>query len=140
MIKKPTSKQCEFVKNSGGRCRAKPLSGSKLCFFHDPAKATERRAAKQKGGRCRRIVTLPKQTVETKIRTAGDVVELLSATINQVRGGEIDPRIANAVGYLSGIILKAKEQGEIEQRLQQVEEIVRKGDTDHVTRLYPSSR
>ncbi|MFI5197042.1 MAG: hypothetical protein ACHQJD_00340 [Thermoanaerobaculia bacterium] len=41
-----------------------------------------------------------------------------------MRRGEIDTRIANAVGYLAGICLKAFEQGEIEQRLAALEMIV----------------
>ena len=45
------------------------------------------------------------------------LVELLGETINQVRKGQIDPRISNAIGYLSGIMLKAMEQGDLEQRL-----------------------
>jgi hypothetical protein len=50
-----------------------------------------------------------------------DVANLLASSISQVRRGELDPRIANAVGYLSGILLKALEQGVVEERLQKVE-------------------
>jgi len=49
---------------------------------------------------------------------------LLAETINQVRRGEVDPRISNAVGYLAGILLKAKEKDEIEQRLARLESIL----------------
>jgi hypothetical protein len=41
-----------------------------------------------------------------------------------VRRGEIDPRISNAVGYLAGILLKAKERDELEQRLARLESII----------------
>ena len=73
---------------------------------------------------------------DLEIKGAEEVVRLLSVTINQVRKGEIDPRIANAVGYLSGIILKAKEQGDIEERLKQIEEIVLKGGRQNVASVY----
>ncbi len=39
--------------------------------------------------------------------------------------------------YLSGIILHAKEQGNIEDRLKQSEEIVLKGGPRHVTSVFP---
>ena len=61
------------------------------------------------------------------------MIRLLSVTINQVRRGKLDPKVANAVGYLSGIILKAKEQSEIEVRIKQIEEIVSNGGSQHVT-------
>jgi hypothetical protein len=52
------------------------------------------------------------------------VTGLLAETINQVRRGEIDPRISNAVGYLAGILLKAKQQDELEQRLARLESVL----------------
>ena len=92
--------------------------------------------ARRKGGYARKSPTLPKNMPEFEIKGAEEVVHLLSVTINQVRRGEIDPRIANAVGYLSGIILKANEQGEIEKRLKQIEEIVLKGGPQNVASVY----
>ena len=53
-----------------------------------------------------------------------DVVDLLSETINHVRTGQLDPKVGNCVGYLSGIILKAAEQGGMEERLAALEGIV----------------
>jgi len=53
--------------------------------------------------------------------TFKDVSNLLAESISQVRRGQLDPRIANAVGYLSGILLKALEQGAVEERLLKIE-------------------
>jgi len=64
---------------------------------------------------------LSSDTPEQTLRSLKEVSSLLSESINQVRRGEIDPRIANAVGYLSAILLKALEQGEVEERLSKVE-------------------
>ena len=119
---------CKAKKDSGERCKARPLSGSRYCFFHDPARARERRAAQKRGGKRHKLAVLPSETADFPTETANDVVNLLGRTINQVRRGEIDPRIANAVGYLSGIILKAREQGDIEERLAKIEKVVLKGD------------
>jgi len=59
-----------------------------------------------------------------EIKNTSDVVSLLNETINQVRTGEIEVKIANAVGYLSGICLKALEQGDMEKRVEALEEKV----------------
>ena len=58
------------------------------------------------------------------LRSIQDVAILLSESINLVRRGQLDPRVANAIGYLSGILLKALEQGRTEERLKHLEAVV----------------
>lgn len=127
MNKENIKQHCQALTKSGVQCRAKAQYGSAFCFFHDPERATERHAAKVKGGHSRAMKTLPKGTAAFEVSTANDIVSLLSQTINQVRSGELDPRIANSVGYLAGIVLKAREQGELDERLKLVEEAIAKG-------------
>jgi hypothetical protein len=38
-----------------------------------------------------------------------------------VRRGQLDPRVANAMGYLASILLGALQQGPLEERLQRLE-------------------
>jgi hypothetical protein len=71
------------------------------------------------------MATLPADTPDVKVENGADVVKLLSETINQVRRGEIDPRVANAVGYLSNIVLSATGQRELENRLAELETLVK---------------
>jgi len=119
-------KQCRHIKPDRSRCRANVLHGSHYCFFHDPLSARARAAARKAGGleRSRRAAVLPDGTPDRPLASAADVTGLLAETINQVRRGEIDPRISNAVGYLAGILLKAKERDDLEQRLARLESIV----------------
>jgi hypothetical protein len=49
---------------------------------------------------------------------------LLGDSINQIRRGELDPRVANAMGYLASVLLKALQQGPIEERLACLEAIL----------------
>ena len=49
---------------------------------------------------------------------------MLGETINQVRRGELDPRVANAVGYLAAHLLKTLERTELEERITDLEAIV----------------
>lgn len=118
--------QCRHIKSDRNRCRANARHGSMFCFFHDPDSAIEREAARKNGGRerSRRAAVLPANTPDQPLDNASDVTLLLAGTINQVRRGEVDPRISNAIGYLAGILLKAKEKDEIEKRLARLESIL----------------
>ena len=71
------------------------------------------------------MATLPADVPDVTVEDGADVVKLLGATINQVRRGEIDPRVANAVGYLSNIVLSATGQRELESRLEELETLVK---------------
>ena len=124
---KPCKRRCEAPTTEGPRCQAAALDGSRFCFFHDPAKAEERRAAQAMGGRQGKVKTLPDTAPDVNVENGQDVVRLISETINQVRRGEIDPRVANAVGYLANVLLKAAEQGDVEERLAALEAVVRNG-------------
>ena len=119
------SRQCNEVKSDGSRCGAYPISGSDYCFAHDPARAAERQAARQSGGRVGKTKVLSPETPDAPLLSMADVVALLGLTINQVRRGELDPRVANAVGYLAATLLRALEQGDIEKRLAELEAIIK---------------
>jgi hypothetical protein len=124
-MKNPAKISCAATKPDGAGCQAAALPGSQFCFFHDPAKATARHEAQSAGGSKNRMRTLPVDAPEVKVQDGADVVQLLSDTINQVRRGEIDPRVANAVGYLSNIVLAASGQSELENRLAELESLLK---------------
>jgi hypothetical protein len=60
------------------------------------------------------------------IRDCKDVVVLLSETINQVRKGVIDPRIANSVGYLANQLVRVFAQNDLEDRIEKLEQLISK--------------
>ncbi len=116
---------CTAHNKAGKRCQAAVLPGSTFCFFHDPESADKCRQARSEGGRQGRARTLPTDTPDVPVQSCADVARLLSGTINEVRRGELDPRVANAVGYLANVLLKAVEQGEVERRLAELESAVK---------------
>jgi len=118
---------CLSEKRDGVRCRARPVAGSSFCFFHDPDAAAKRNAAQKAGGQKRQIIVLPPSAPDAKLNGARDTVDLIAATINQVRRGEIDPKVANTVGYLVGLLLKALHETETERRLSALEAAVGQG-------------
>ena len=64
------------------------------------------------------------------------------SAVEQVRRGQLAPRVATAVGYLSNILLSALQQGPLEERLQRLEATlgVGKGQTDMVPNVEPNNR
>lgn len=121
-IKRP----CRARKPDGTGCQAAALPGSDFCFFHDPDRADERRDAQSFGGSRNRMKTLDASAPDVKIESCQDVVRLISETINQVRKGQVDPRVANAIGYLANVLIKAYEQGDLEKRIKDLEAAVKK--------------
>lgn len=118
-------KTCKGAKPDGSGCTLSPLQGSDFCFFHDPARAAERREAQSLGGRHNHMKTLDPEAPDVKVENCQDVRLLIAETINQVRKGAIDPRVANAVGYLANVFIKAVEHGDLENRLREIEAIVK---------------
>jgi hypothetical protein len=119
----PMASKCQFRRNDGRRCGANAQSGKTLCVFHDPARAAAGRRARRLGGinRSRAAAILPSETPDNPLSSTQDVSLLLGESINQVRRGQLDPRVANAVGYLASILLGALQQGPLEARLSRLE-------------------
>ena len=115
--------RCGHVKSDGERCRANAVHDSASCFFHSPEKAAERTAARRTGGRANRAGA--RSTVSTwPLTTSSEVASLLAETINHVRCGELDSKDANAVGYLCTVMLKALEQGDVQEQLVAIENVL----------------
>lgn len=112
--------QCRFKKNDGSQCEAQAIKGGNLCFSHDPLKADEKHEAVVKGGLSSKKNTLDLPSV--KVKTVADVVNLLEDTVNRVRSGEMEIKVANCFGFLSGHLIKAIELSNLEKRIQFIEE------------------
>jgi hypothetical protein len=116
-------RQCLHVKPDGSRCRANGRPASGLCFAHDPTLACKREAARRAGGRKRaaKAAVLPPDTPDLALASMADVASLLAATINQTRRGQLDPKVANCVGYLGSVLVKTLEQSDLERRILMLE-------------------
>src|SRR3989344_4843132 len=113
--------RCIFIKPNKKRCEANAMAECKHCFYHNPAiSAEEKLEAQIRGGKANKIaIQAPLPAVSVKRTT--DVVLLLDDTISRVRSGELDLRIANTIGYLSGHLIKALEVSDLEARLEELE-------------------
>jgi hypothetical protein len=64
---------------------------------------------------------LPADTPDQPLGSPQNVADLLADSINRLRRGQLDPRGANAMGYLATVLLRALEQGPLEERLARIE-------------------
>ena len=112
---------CSGIRTDGGRCKAQAMRNSEWCIGHDPdqAHARRRRASKggKRGGRGRPQAEL------------ADVKRRLSDLVDDVLEGRKDRGDAAVAGQLLntyiravGVELKVREQMEILERLEAVEE------------------
>jgi hypothetical protein len=122
------AKKCQFRKKNGDACGADAQLGKTACVFHDPERATDGQRARQTGGinRARPAAVLAPDTPDHPLGNTKDVAKLLGDSINKLRRGELDPRVANAMGYLATVLLRALEQGPTEERLAHLEAILGK--------------
>ncbi len=116
------SKRCKEVKDDGTDCNAWAQAEKDYCLMHDPEMEEEHKLICKKGGMTpkRNFNSLP----EIELKEASDVIALLSDTINKVRTGELDLRVANCIGYLSGHLIKAFEVTQLHQRIELIEKVV----------------
>jgi hypothetical protein len=115
--------KCLFRKKNGSKCDADAQTGKEVCVFHDPEQSAIVRRARRAGGikRSRPAAVLPTDTPGIKLENASDVSALITDAINHLRRGQLDPRIANGVGYLASVLLRSHEQGLMEQRISNLE-------------------
>jgi len=121
-MKEIITKRCKAIKEDGKKCNAWAMEDSALCFTHNPDTEEERFLASQKGGQT------PKKNFNTLspifLDNPEDVVNLLADTINKVRAGELDIRVANCIGYLSGHLTKVFEVAQLSQRVELIEKVL----------------
>jgi hypothetical protein len=119
--------RCTATTKKGNPCKAAALPDKTACAFHDPDGAAARRDGRSRGGRTRsrRTAVLPPGSPDLPTATAADLCALLGRTINEVRKGVIDVKIANAVCYASSVLFRGLEVGDLERRLADLEQQVK---------------
>ena len=58
------------------------------------------------------------------INSPADVVDATVQTINEVRTGQLPPKVASTIGYLLGVTLKAYEVANLDQRVEMIESVL----------------
>ncbi len=116
--------QCSFIKPDGTQCNANAMSGLDYCYTHNPDISNEeKREAKQRGGQ-NRAVAIREPLPPLAIAEPNDAVLLIVDTINRVRAGELDIRVANCLGFLTDKLLKAFEVSKLNDRVEIIERVI----------------
>jgi len=116
--------KCIFIKENNEECQANSMKDSQYCFLHNPEIPKEEKKLVQAKGGKGNITRIQNPLPPITVNTPDDVVSLLTDTINRVRSGELDVRIANVLGYLSGHLIKALEVSEVDKRVSTIERII----------------
>ena len=109
--------KCHGMNGAGKPCGAPAVGGTSHCLMHSG------RAAElgSRGGR-RRTVYNPDCLKEFPApKSAADLRDTLAQSIVELRTGKMDPKVANALGYLGASYLRALELADIESRLEKME-------------------
>ncbi len=117
---------CSGIKADGGRCRAQAMRNSQWCIGHDPdqAEARRRRASKggKRGGRGRPQAELA--NIKARLSDlADDVLEGRQDRADAAVAGQLFNTYLRAVA----VELRAREQLELIERLEALEEQLERG-------------
>jgi Family of unknown function (DUF5763) len=122
--------RCNATRRDGAPC-ATPARASGYCFAHDPALAAVRADASRRGGHGRSNVARLRTKMPPDLR---DVLDQLLQALEETYGGQLEPRVANAMATLCGAIVRVYELGELAVRVQALEE------RDESDDAYPRTR
>jgi hypothetical protein len=120
---------CSGIRADGGRCGAQAIRSSEYCVNHHPDYEDARRRRNSKGGR-RGGRGRPRLEL-------ADIKRRLSDLADDVLAGEVEKGVAAVASQVLNVYLravsvemKAREQEELEARLEEVEELLRQRKED----------
>lgn len=114
--------RCRQIAANGRRCNAWAMDGAPFCFFHHPGSKDARQLAQRRGGQANRGPVLSREAEDLELTSVKDVASLLAKTINHVMKGVISPKVATAIGYLAGPLMRAVEATSLDSRISRLEQ------------------
>jgi hypothetical protein len=115
--------RCSAIKPNGERCGGKAIEGSEWCWNHDPSYAEERRRNASKGGRRAgrgRPSPATAELVRLQKRFEDLADEVLSGAVARSDAAVV-AQLLNGARACVRDSLSAREQEELEQRLEELE-------------------
>lgn len=117
---------CRSVNSAGEPCRAAPLRGGTLCFWHDPNSAADAAEARRLGGQRRRREHAIAGAYDIEaLETIEDIRRVIEIGVLDTLAIENSVARARALFWGCGVLIKLREVGDLEERLQAVEAALR---------------
>ncbi len=96
---------CSYIDEDGQSCKARPVKGTTLCYWHTPSLKQANILASSRGGQNRRLQDAYGSAV--KLDTPRDVQKFLSGVINAVWTGKIPVQVGTSMSFMSKCWLDA---------------------------------
>jgi hypothetical protein len=113
--------RCTAIKPSGERCKGRAIEGSEWCWNHDPAHAAERRRNGSRGGKTGGRGRPQAELASIKQRLSDLADDVLKGKVERGTGAVVS-QILNVYLRAVSVELKAREQLELTERLEALEE------------------
>jgi len=118
-------RQCAFRFQDGRPCRAAPMHDGEFCLMHSPEHTQEVQGARRLGGlRRKREVAVSGAYDFDGLDTVGSIRRLLEVAVLDTLSMDNSLSRSRTLGYLAQIALRALEVGELEQRVEVLEQAV----------------
>ncbi len=116
--------RCKAINKAGKPCKAQAMSNG-YCYRHNPDIATaDKLLASVKGGRKDKSQVETAQPIDTE--TLGGLLTALKSNTNDLRQGNISPRVSNALVQNIMAIIEVKKVIDLDQRLTNLEQRLNK--------------
>jgi hypothetical protein len=124
-------RQCAFRFPNGQPCRAAPMRDGEYCIMHSPEHTKEVQEARKLGGlRRKREVAVSGAYEFDSLSTVEGIRRLLEVAVLDTLGMENSIARSRTLAYLAQVALHTFEVGNMEDRIQSLEEKVRTRETN----------
>src|SRR5215217_4572898 len=104
-------KRCKATTTAGSPCSAQPVRADGYCWWHSPALAAERDAARRRGGVARSNKARAKKQLPAGVLSNDELRGVLGVTIERVLNAAIEPGVGSSVASLARAYVAVTEAG-----------------------------
>lgn len=127
--KQGNPRTCKATTTAGSACSAQPVRPDGFCYWHSPALATERAAARRRGGEHRSNRLRAAKLLPAAL-TSDDLLVTLSRVIHAAERGSVEPGVVTCISGAARTMTEIRKTTEIEQRLADLEARAGIGNND----------
>jgi hypothetical protein len=119
---------CAGIKADGGRCGAQAMRNSQWCLSHDPEQADARRRRASKGGKRGGRGRPQAELADIKQRLSDLAADVLEGSVDKGKAA-VASQVLNTYIRAVSVELKVKEQLELVERLEALEEALERNSS-----------